>query len=60
MQVRQTKIISIIDKIVLALGTSNPLSIMVVATKTSNSPFMKANINSSSFFLPSAHDQFQL
>ena len=33
-----------------ALGTSNPLSIIVVATKTSNSPFIKANINSSSFF----------
>jgi hypothetical protein len=36
----QTKVIGIISKIVLALE-HNPLSIMVVATKTSNSPFIK-------------------
>jgi hypothetical protein len=36
MQIRQTKIIGIIEKCI-GIGTSNPLSIMVVATKTSNS-----------------------
>jgi hypothetical protein len=56
MQIRQTKIIGIIDENVLAFG-SNPLSIMVVATKTSNSPFMKANISSSSF-RPFVRDQY--
>jgi hypothetical protein len=35
--VNQTKIIGIIDESIVAFGTSNPLSIMVV-DKTSNSP----------------------